>query len=295
MTKVSVVCAMLIALGCGKKSSGSAKAAAASSSAATSAALKPCDDPAKCCDAGDGAWCLKLGYQTKDLAGKVVLFDKACDHGSFEGCAQAGQAARDGSGETKDLKKALGLLTKACDGKDPDGCNLLAYVYKKADGVPKDEKKSVELFQKSCDYGGKFGCGSLGDAYEHGAGVKADLAKAKELYAKACQMKDDQSCQDADRLNGKKPTQAAAAPDDDNGPSGDENSSKAETDDEKKARECKDQCIYCQICDGECVNINEDNNNCGHCGEVCGEGDTMFEDWHCTSGMCAHGGNRPSE
>jgi hypothetical protein len=38
---------------------------------------------------------------------------------------------------------------------------------------------------------------------------------------------------------------------------------------------------YQEVCDGECINVKVDPDNCGSCGEVCGEGEV------CSSGVCS--------
>lgn len=42
-----------------------------------------------------------------------------------------------------------------------------------------------------------------------------------------------------------------------------------------------DDCPHLEFCDGECVDLRDDLDNCGGCGDACGDGET------CTEGVCS--------
>jgi TPR repeat protein len=125
-------------------------------------------------------------YEQKRYAEALPYYQKACDSGNVDGCANLGFLYGNGQGVTKDDFKASTLLQKACDGGHAEGCFNLGIDYAHGDGVTQDDFKAAMLYQKACNGGYTRGCTNLGVLYDNGRGMTQDYFKAATLFQKAC-------------------------------------------------------------------------------------------------------------
>ncbi len=97
----------------------------------------PADQPAcrtveECdsrCVKGDGVACYYAGQGRlqgatgePDPVGASVLFARACEAGTVQGCTLLATLHEQGAGVPRDLAKAQELFQRACAGADPQGC-----------------------------------------------------------------------------------------------------------------------------------------------------------------------------
>jgi TPR repeat protein len=66
-----------------------------------------------------------------------------------------------GLGVSKDQGKANRLFQKACDGGQMNGCANLGYSYWIGRGVSRDRQKGSRLLKKACDGGNDWACKKL--------------------------------------------------------------------------------------------------------------------------------------
>ena len=92
----------------------------------------PCRSVSACdsrCVKGDGVSCYYAGQGRlqgatgkPDPVGASVLFARACEAGTVQGCTVLALLHEQGAGVGRDLAKAKALFQQACDGADPEGC-----------------------------------------------------------------------------------------------------------------------------------------------------------------------------
>jgi TPR repeat protein len=143
-----------------------------------------------------------------DLKACVV----ACDSKVAAACFEAGDIYDDGVEVDEDDVKARSFYEKACELRDADGCVEAASMYA---GDPTGESepdmaRAIRLYLQGCEGGSPAGCADLAELYRDGSEVPKDKAKAITFFRKACGLGDASACNEAARLEGKKP--AAVAP-----------------------------------------------------------------------------------
>lgn len=148
----------------------------------------------RACDGGSFDGCTSLGVNysvgrgvRQDHERARELFAIACDGGDSRGCSNLGVAYEHGLGVTKDYGRAYFFYKKACDGKNAMGCVNLAGLYDAGLGVTKDYAKATSLYSIGCDLGDLVSCAELGRMFENGRGVETDYKRAVELYKRSCQ------------------------------------------------------------------------------------------------------------
>ena len=171
--------------------------------ASTAATAKStCGGPDECekeCAQGIGNACTNLGViyrQTLSYDRAAALYQKGCDAGDAQGCAEVGDAYMTGMGVTQDSNRAATYLQKGCDGGASSGCLKLAIMVSPAEGfgLARDDIRAARLNQRGCDLGVMASCGNLAEAYEAGRGVLRSTERAVALYTRACDGKDAASC-----------------------------------------------------------------------------------------------------
>lgn len=80
----------------------------------------------------------------------VVVFQKACDGGIHEACAELGNAYLDGRGVAQDVTKGVKLVEDVCVNRWPWACYSLGMRYRDGDGVAKNDFKAVMLLDDAC-------------------------------------------------------------------------------------------------------------------------------------------------
>jgi hypothetical protein len=114
------------------------------------------------------------------------LYQKACDGGEMDGCANLGALYSQGLGVAQDYEHGRRLTQMACDAGSMDGCTELGRLYQSGKGVPLDNAQARRIYEKVCDSGTKIGCFDLGTLYIAGNGGAQDYAKAFVLFQEAC-------------------------------------------------------------------------------------------------------------
>lgn len=148
----------------------SVAAIAEPSSATATADTKPCGVTARAAE--DAKACDELGMQY--LAGRDVEKDDAAARGLFE---------------------------RSCNGGVVDGCANLAFMLEHGRGGAPDAARAVALNTQACGKDNATACFNLAAALEWGkAGLTKDLARALQLYQKACSLKLPPACEAAGRL-----------------------------------------------------------------------------------------------
>lgn len=133
----------------------------------------------KSCDLKNGNGCEQLAYvyefqmRDKDKAREIYtkqvmpIYEKECDNGDINSCANAGDLLVRGYQVERDYHKGLQLLQKYCDkvkGKDKGiyHCITLGDMYMNSKGTTQDYEQAKKYFKKVCDMGEQEGC----DAYK---------------------------------------------------------------------------------------------------------------------------------
>ena len=105
-------------------------------------------------------------------------FEKECNDGNMESCAEAGLQCKD---EVKKLK----LFEKACDGGDGVACGILADMYGNGDGVAMDKTKAAVYDKKGCDIADELASCYNFALFNYNSN---DKSKAAQYYKKACDL-----------------------------------------------------------------------------------------------------------
>ena len=150
----------------------------------------------KACERGMGDGCANAGVhlvQESAMSRGYELLDKSCSMKSGLGCYNLGVAVRDGSGVVADRIRAATLFEQACAYEYGGGCRNLGLALMKGDGVVQDPKRAVPLLEKACSLTPKL-CFDVALAHELGDGVTKDLGRARQLYDKGCTAGDMFAC-----------------------------------------------------------------------------------------------------
>jgi TPR repeat protein len=137
------------------------------------------------------AWLLWGRNRDTDRERALELFDKACQSGSAEACAQGGLHLTDSAEKSG---SALPMLERSCEHKSGSGCASLAFLYATGKLVKKDDHRAVQLYGKACDLGDLQGCYNVGLMANDGRGGPRDLARAAAKYQEACDMGSSPAC-----------------------------------------------------------------------------------------------------
>jgi TPR repeat protein len=148
----------------------------------------------KSCDAGYANGCANLGIRlafgpSHDAVKGAAAFARGCGLGSARSCEIAGEAALQ-----SDAQQALKLFSKGCDGGDFIACTNAGFILAGGGGasVQRDDAKALEFARRACFGGEAVACGNAGYKIELGESVPADPGAALVLYARACKLQDSQ-------------------------------------------------------------------------------------------------------
>ena len=207
------------------------------------------------CDAGDAESCYRLGRVTfaavesdADQAAFEAL-NRACDLGSFDGCAGVAQAYEAGGPVAQDRELAASLRRQTCERGGAGAC--ISYAISISDADPEFERRNevvalleqacrdgeavgcntllsyeaydealigypsgADLHRLACDAGDKLNCLSIGDITFHGDGSYRDYEGALVYYDRACYL-DPLLCRYAENVRAE-PREYDACQNDDN-------------------------------------------------------------------------------
>ena len=141
----------------------------------------------------------------RDPERALEAYRRGCDVGGAIACHLGGRMLADGDGVTKDAAGAVAIWSKACDDKIAgwDACRALGGAFEKGIGVKADGGAAAQAFERGCVKGQ---CARAGEIWEKGIGVAADPVKASAAYLKGCQRTGDKAaCKAAKRLGAATP------------------------------------------------------------------------------------------
>lgn len=141
----------------------------------------------------DGRW----GPATEEKAAAAVrAWDRSCDLGNADGCANLGSFYMGGMTGVvgEDPPRAAALLERGCAGKNPKACSDLGVLLQRGRGVRADPARAAALYTQACDGGYALGCINLGELHVRGVGVPRDRERAGALFLRACAAKDEKGC-----------------------------------------------------------------------------------------------------
>jgi uncharacterized protein len=111
-------------------------------------------------DCNDGADCFKQAralleggvdlHPEEVRARAAVLYQKGCDLGSADSCAELGSWLEDSELTPRDLPRAAGLHEKGCALKSALACYSLAHLYHDGRGVPLDRVRAAKYRKLAC-------------------------------------------------------------------------------------------------------------------------------------------------
>jgi uncharacterized protein len=161
----------------------------------------------KACDDGEMDGCANLGVLYTQGLGVAQdynyghrLTQMACDAGNMDGCTELGRLYQSGKGVPLDNVQARRVYEKVCDNGKMTGCFDLGTLYMAGDGGVQDYAKAFVLFQEACDGGEMAGCTGLGHLYQDGNGVVRDVVRARGLFEKACNSGEVFGCTNLGRM-----------------------------------------------------------------------------------------------
>lgn len=130
---------------------------------------------------------------------RVASYERECDSGGMDACANLGFYYRMGWGVSKNPSQATTLIKKACDGGSVTGCGLLKAPETSSNnssspvGNPpgksapsSSNEAQAASYKRQCDSGSMDACANLGFYYRMGWGVDADPSQAAALIKKSC-------------------------------------------------------------------------------------------------------------
>jgi hypothetical protein len=168
-----------------------------------------------------------------DPAKAALYFEKACEHGDLDGCANVaignfrmgtggdqtdldravsaleasgaastngrvcyivGFAYASGQGRPLDMTKARHFFEKGAELGELGACQYLASLQLKGEGGPPDHAAAAHWLQKAADANDGPSCLGLAQMYHEGDGVTMDEKKANALLEKACSLGVSQAC-----------------------------------------------------------------------------------------------------
>ena len=139
--------------------------------------------------------------QPPDNVKALRYFKLACDNDHAAACNEIGRIVGTGDGGQKvDFAVANEMFEKSCNLGDAQGCANLGIMYDQGSGVKQDATKARELYEKGCEGKISNACFNLGLFREKGLGGKKDIAGAKSAYTEACDQGDDDACKKLKRL-----------------------------------------------------------------------------------------------
>lgn len=150
----------------------------------------------RACAFGDAASCFAQGLvlrgriQPPDDALSHAAFERACELGIADGCAQVATDLLTGIGIAEDLARARAMLERACTAGSGLSCyNLAVSARDGTFGATRDAAAAYALFEKGCAEGFAAACTEQAIALHGGAGVKKDPARATAMATAACEAK----------------------------------------------------------------------------------------------------------
>jgi TPR repeat protein len=161
----------------------------------------------KACDAGEMDGCANLGVMytrglgvAQDYEHGRKLTQLACGAGNMDGCTGLGRLYQTGKGVPLDNAQARSVYEKVCDSGKMIGCFDLGTLYLVGQGGAQDYAKAFMLFQEACNGGEMSGCTGLGHLYQYGNGVSQDVVRARGLFEKACDSGESMGCTNLGRM-----------------------------------------------------------------------------------------------
>jgi TPR repeat protein len=101
--------------------------------------------------------------RAQDSARAAVLFERACNAGSADGCTGLGRLKLSGSGTPKDEPGGVRAMQRACDGASLLGCRSLALLLSEGrPSLPADPARSAEYYRRACALGDRYSCEKIG-------------------------------------------------------------------------------------------------------------------------------------
>lgn len=139
-----------------------------------------------------------VARKAEDYALAVPLFQKSCDVGLLDGCAQVEIARRRGNFLLEDIPRANDRLQELCDHGSAIACSAYASAFYFGIGFEKNVDKSVPFYRKACESDTRSGvaCHNLGVILRDGEGsTAADVQQARQFFTLACDLKLAVSCE----------------------------------------------------------------------------------------------------
>jgi TPR repeat protein len=193
----------------------------------------------KACSLGSADGCAMNGIMTVVLGDRarfadvLAIWERACDDGSYLGCAKAGVALAldpQGLGSPRDLPRGRAYLAKACTARylpacgtaaalvleqkeaagyagarqqlveacelhEPESCHYLAQAELDGTFGARDERAAGNHFWEACDNDWGPSCSALAYMHAKGMGTPVDVDKAQKLTARACALKYQPACE----------------------------------------------------------------------------------------------------
>jgi TPR repeat protein len=149
------------------------------------------------CESGRGEDCLRLGHVLGSGSKRGAdAFQHACESGASQGCFWTGQLYEKGETVPKDLARAASLYQKACEGGDPDTCANWAGLYQ-GEGLTDDLPRAAAILDLGCKDDSAISCFNLASLHRSGHGVAKDPARAVALLAESCRLGFERGCDPA--------------------------------------------------------------------------------------------------
>lgn len=156
----------------------------------------------RACESGVGEGCAELGFLfmegmlvRRDDARSLKASLRGCELGSGLACNNAFVMVRDGRGAKRDDVELRRLAVASCAANDGEGCYLLAAVYGEPLGGELDDKAATAALDKSCKLEFGMACAVVASRTMEGTyGYRQDEVKGVQMMAKACSFGSPEAC-----------------------------------------------------------------------------------------------------
>jgi serine/threonine-protein kinase len=152
----------------------------------------------------EGAGCRELAWLhflgdsgvTTDRERGRELFQKGCDLGDAESCADLGALYNEGAFHRKrEHEQAAKLFEKGCAVGHAMSCSRLGRSYLYGHGVNKDEAKGYSLAREACDDGYPEACVIVGICLTRGTGISENKQAGIDILNEHCRRKTPKACE----------------------------------------------------------------------------------------------------